>query len=244
MSEFRDHSMRRPWDMGQKGLTLIELLVTIIILSMAAVLAAEAIRLGRRTWERQHTEVDAEQRIRVIYGIIAQAIAATQPVTEMMEGKRVLAFEGSADRIVFYARPDRYQPFPYNAMVRSVSFSVDREKGMIMHETYPLLTDESSRSRMRIVDPKVSRIRFRYLPSSEKNVRDLNWVERWIPMEVARALDQKTQPSPADQRVEKKGRSDQDNGLPVAVEVSVTITQERRENTFNFLLPLHVGGYL
>ncbi len=230
--------------MSQSGLTLIEMLVTLIILSMAGVVAAEAVRLGRRSWDRQQTEADAEQRIRVVYGILAQELASMQPVFEVVEGTRVIMFEGWADRVLFCARPDIYQPFPYNSMVRKVSFSVDRDQGLIMSETYPLVTEESSRSRVKIIDSKISRIAFRYLSPPAGKLDDSNWVERWIPLELARAVAEGKQKAAEGQtRGEVRG-ANHDSGLPAAIEVNVTIAQQGREEKFSFLVPIQVGSYL
>jgi len=244
MSHASVHKHRRLRMCDQRGLTLLEVVVTLVILAMLGVMAAEAIRLGRRSWEKHKTQADAEQRIRVTYDTLAQEMSSIQPVTEVVEGKRVIAFEGLADRIAFYGRPDPYQPFPYNAMVRNLSFSVDGDKGLVMHERFPLVTDESYRSRVRVVDPKVRRIGFRYLLPTAENLRDSNWLERWVPIEFVRALDDKAQKTAPGPRTAQGLPKDQGGGLPLAIEVTVTIAESRQENSFNFVIPVVVGGYL
>ncbi len=244
MSLLRRHKSQGPLGLNQNGLTLLEVIVTLIVLSMMAIIAAEAFRLGRRSWERQERRVEAEHRIRVIYGTLAQEMASIQPVTELVDERRVIAFEGWGDRVRFYGRPDPYQSFPYNAMVRSLSFSVDREKGLVMHESYPLVADESYRSKVRIVDPKVTRIVFRYLLPSAEKLRDLNWVDRWKPIEFVRANGKKARKIPKDRTVDGGSPSGEDSGLPLAIEVAVTILDAQGENGFTFLVPIHVGRYL
>ncbi len=244
MSHACARNYRRPAMLDQRGLTLLEVVVTLTILAMLGVMAAEAIRLGRRSWESHKTQADAEQRIRVTYDTLAQEMASIQPVTEIVDGKTVVAFEGSADRITFFGRPDPYQPFPYNAMVRNLTFSVDGERGLVMHERFPLVTDESYRSRIRVVDPKVKRIGFRYLLPTAENLTDANWLERWVPIEFVRALDDKARKPAPGQGAAQAQNKDGAGGLPLAIEVTVTIAESRRENSFNFVVPIVVGGYL
>ncbi len=244
MRLLRRRKIQEPLGLNQKGLTLLEVVVTLILLSMMAIIAAKAFRLGRRVWESQERKVEAEHRIRVIYGTLAQEMVSIRPVTELVDGKRVAVFEGWEDRILFYGRPDRYQPFPYNVMVRSLSFSVDRERGLVMHESFPLVTDESLRSRTRIVDPKVTRIEFRYLLPSAEDLRELNWVGRWKPIEFVRSLGKKTRKITAGQRIDGGRPSGEGIGLPQAIDVTVTISEAQEENEFTFLVPIHIGEYL
>lgn len=228
----------------QGGLTLLEVVVTLVLLGMLGVMAAEAIRLGRRSWEKHKTQADAEQRIRVTYDILAQEMASLQPVTEVVDGTRVVVFEGGPDRITFYGKPDPYQPFPYQAMIRNLSFTVDQEKGLVMHERFPLVTDEAYRSRVRIVDPTVRKIAFRYLLPMAESLRDTNWRERWVPIEFVRSLDGKAKGSAARKVDERSLPTEQGGGLPLAIEVTVTMAASQHEKQFNFVVPLVVGGDL
>lgn len=244
MSRASARKYERLRTLDQRGLTLLEVVVTLTILAMLGVMAAEAIGLGRRSWERHKTQADTEQRVRVTYDLLAQEMGSIQPVTEVVDGTRVIAFEGWADRIVFYGRPDAYQPFPYNAMVRNLSFSADRDKGLVMQERFPLVTDESYRSRVKIVDPKVRRIGFRYLLRKAENLSDSNWLERWVPIEFVRSLDAKANKTVPGQGTGQGLPKDQGGGLPLAIEVTVTTAESRQENRFNFIIPVVVGGYL
>jgi len=237
--KFRRSRMR-----DQGGLTLLEVVVTLALLAMLGIMAAEAIRLGRRSWEKHKTQADAEQRIRVTYDTLAQEMASIQPVTEVVDGRRIIAFEGGPDRIAFYGRPDPYQPFPYHAMVRSVSFAVDRDKGLVMHEQFPLVTDESHRSLVRVVDPTVKQIAFRYLLPMAESLENRNWRERWVPIEFVRSLDGKAKETVAGKGVDRSLPNEQGGGLPLAIEVTVTMAASRQEKQFHFVVPVVVGGDL
>ncbi|MFN3477451.1 MAG: prepilin-type N-terminal cleavage/methylation domain-containing protein, partial [Candidatus Methylomirabilales bacterium] len=116
----------RPYN---KGLTLLELLITLTIMAFLGVIALEAFRLGSRSWEKGEGRAEREQRIRVIYGTLAQELASLQPVTAVVNGKPVLAFQGKSDRILFYSGPDGQRAFPYSAMVRSLAYFVEPGKG-------------------------------------------------------------------------------------------------------------------
>jgi len=244
MNQVPGRKFRRSRMRDQGGLTLLEVVVTLVLLGILGVMAAEAIRLGRRSWEKHKTQADAEQRIRVTYDILAQEMASIQPVIEVVDGKRVIAFEGGLDRIAFYGKPDPYQPFPYHAMVRSLSLAVDREKGLIMYERFPLVTDESYRSRVRVVDPTVKQVAFRYLVPMAESLRDANWHERWVPIEFVRSLNGKAKEIAAGKGATRSLPNEQGGGLPLAIEVTVTMAASRHEKQFNFVVPVAVGGDL
>lgn len=244
MSHIPAHTFRSSRMRDQGGLTLLEVVVTLVLLGILGVMAAEGIRLGRRSWEKQKTQADAEQRIRVTYDILAQEMASIQPVTETVDGKRVIAFEGGPDRIAFYGKPDPYQPFPYSAMVRNLSFVVDREKGLVMYERFPLVTDESYRARVTVVDPTVKQIAFRYLVPMAESLRDTNWRERWVPIEFVRSLDGKAKEIATGKGVTRSLPNERGGGLPLAIEVIVTMAASRHEKQFDFVIPVVVGGDL
>jgi prepilin-type N-terminal cleavage/methylation domain-containing protein len=219
----------------QKGLTLLEVVITMTLLSMLSVIALEAFRLGSRSWEKQQRQVETEQRIRVVYELLAQEMASVKAVTTLVDGKKVVAFQGWPDRVLFHSAPDPYREFPYNGMIRNLSVFVERDRGLLVQESYPLvegMVSLTSTGKIRIVDPQVTGIEFRYLSLSEDQGDNFHWGERWDPLELSK------------RRRSRRSRAGKISSLPLAVEVTLTITEKRGEQEFTFLLPIHVGRRL
>lgn len=225
---------------SNKGLTLLELLITLTIMAFLGVIALEAFRLGSRSWERGEGRAEREQRIRVIYGTLAQELASLQPITALVDGKQVLAFQGKSDRILFYSGPDGHRAFPYSAMIRSLAYFVEPGKGLLVQEGYPLVEGEvflEPRGEVKILDPKAVQIRFRYLvPPSPGEKDSPRWVEAWDPLQVPGEVPRGIGEASLIQHPT--------SGLPLAVEVTVTVREEREEQELSFLLPIHVGRRL
>ncbi len=234
----------RPTHLGQQGLTLLEVLITLVILAVMGVIALEAFRIGHRSWERGERRAEAEQRIRVVYGMLSHELASLRPVTAELDGKRVMAFQGSQDRVFFYSAPDGYVSFPYNGMVRGLSFFVERGKGLVVQEGYPLIEGQVSLDpggAIKVVDPHVTRIRFRYLAAPSRDEIGPQWVEVWDPVEVSESTRRRVRARTARQR---RGERAQRSGLPLAVAVQVTIADERGERALDFLLPIPLAHEL
>ena len=233
---FHDPTSKISHPSSNKGLTLLELLIALIILSVIGIIALEAFRLGSRSWERGEKLAEREQRIRVIYGTLAQELASLQPITALVDGKRVMAFQGRSDRILFYSAPDGHRAFPYSAMIRSLAYFVEPGKGLVIQESYPLVEGEvslDSRGEVKVLDPQATRIRFHYLAPPSPGEGDPRWIEAWDPLEAPGE-------TPAAVRFQGVGQQGM-GGLPLAVEVTVAIGEERGERELSFLFPIHVG---
>ena len=231
-------SERRP-TLDQRGLTLLELLITLLILCMIGVIVVEAFRLVSRSWEKGERFAETEQRVRVVYGTLVQDLATVRPIAALIGGKPVVAFRGTEDRIVFHAAPDRYQALPYGAMVRSLAYFVEPGTGLVVQESYPLIEGRVSvdaRGTVKVIEPKATRINLRYLvppPLGER--QPLRWVGAW-PVEAARAT-----PVVPQLGMIGTAASPSASGLPFAVEVTVALAEAGVEREWSFVVPIQVG---
>lgn len=226
---------QRAMGLGQQGLTLLEVLITLVILALMGVIVVEAFRVGQRSWERGEKRAEAAQRIRVMYGMLAQELASLQPVTAKVDGKRLMAFVGKTDRVFFYSAPNVFGSFPSHGMVRGLSFFVEREKGLVVQESYLLVAGAVSLDPggpVTVVDPHVTRIKFRYLVPPTPGDNRPRWVEVWDPREFLA--------SPAGTTDQQQRHTGGSRSLPLAVEAQVAITDERGERELNFVFPIHV----
>ena len=232
----------RPARRYGRGVTLLEVTITLTIASLLALIVLQAFRLGSRSWERGERRADAEQRIRALSGILAQRLASLRPTTATVDGKPVLAFQGRSDRIFFYSAPDGQGPLPYAAMVKGQALFVEPGRGLIVQESYPLVEGEvflDPRGGLTVLEPKAIRINFRYLSPPAPGETLPRWVEAWDPREVARESRGPGQPGAAG-----GAASPPEGRLPLAVELLLAVREERGEREIGLLVPIHVGRTL
>jgi len=216
--------MRRRGPMGdERGLTLLELLVTLVVLAMIATVVVEGVRLSTRTWDAAERVAEAEQHARMLHDTLARTLASVLAIKARTDGRVVVAFRGAEDRLLLHAAPDREQPLPWGAMVRSLAYFVQPGVGLVVQESYPLVEGQVSleaRGKVNIIEPRAQRIRFRYLvPPPPGDAVPPRWAEVWEPVEVA-------------------------PGLPLAVEVSLLVAEARTEREISFVVPIHLGRRL
>ena len=241
---------RRAACRAQHGVTLLELVITLTVVSLLALIAVQAVRLGSRSWERGEKRAEAEQRIRVVSGILAQRLASLHPAKGLVDGKPVLAFQGMSDRIFFYSAPDGQGPLPYSAMVRGQAYFVEPGKGLVVQESYPLVEGEVAlepRGALHVVEPTVTRVRFRYLAPPAPGETDTQWVDAWDPRPVAGepqgGAGASGQP-PARPGTAGSGSAFAEARLPLAVEVTVAVKTERGERQVGLVQPIQIGRSL
>lgn len=89
---------------GKKGFTLLELLLSMTILSMIAVLAFGALRLGVRSWEKGEKTVETKQRVRIVLNLLQRQFASMDRTA--MEGGtgKAFAFRGEDKTLSFLSR--------------------------------------------------------------------------------------------------------------------------------------------
>jgi len=241
---------RRPDCRDQHGVTLLELVITLTIVSFLALIAVQAFQLGSRSWERGEKRAEAEQRFRVVSAILAQQLASLHPARALVDGKPVLAFQGMSDRIFFYSAPDGQGPLPYSAMVRGQAYFVEPGKGLVVQESYPLVEGDVSlepRGVLHVVEPAVTRVEFRYLSPPAQGETDPRWVEAWDPRagsgETQTGAGNQSKPQ-AQQVRSGPGSPPPEARLPLAVEVTVVVQAEQGERQVGLILPIYVGRAL
>jgi hypothetical protein len=125
-------------------------------------------------------------------------------------------------------------------MIRNLLFYVDPEKGLVMDEIYPLVSDSSKQRKLSVVEPKVTSIGFRYLERSGERVGDFKWINRWKPVEIL-AQYQRVQNTMAGPQAGANEETVSSGGFPLAVELKVTISGDQKEEQSTFLFPVHLG---
>jgi len=232
---------------GQRGVTLLELTITLTIVSVLGLIVLQAFRLGSRAWENGEKRAEAEQRIRILYGTLAQRLASIHPVTAQVDGKPVLAFQGMADRIFFYSAPDGQGALPQSAMITGQAYFVEPGKGLVVRENYPLVEGQVSldpRGGFTVLDPKVIRLRFRYLAPPSPGETDPRWVESWDLRDASNVSQVSVGvqgQGPGRRGAGGRPSSPAEGDLPLAVELTLAVGVDRGEREIGIVVPIRVG---
>lgn len=84
-----------------RGFTLLELIISITILSLIAVIIGSGFRLGLKAWERGEEEAEAVQTMRVLSGLVFQQLKSAYPYKIKIDDKNVVVFKGEPDSMIF-----------------------------------------------------------------------------------------------------------------------------------------------
>lgn len=196
----------------ERGFTLLELLLSITILSLVLASIYGTLNMGSRAWEKGERDIDKIQRMRVIMDILSREIKSTFPYvvtpSELDTHKKFYAFEGKRDSISFVSAV----PLKGGRKGLSwLSFWVEDNKGLVVVERDALRTDifkernSIDKDEMEVLNAHISRIRFEYYElkrGREEDEGEGEWKELWD--------------------AEKEGR------LPHAVKIELTFIEEGR----------------
>ncbi len=86
---------------NQSGFTLLELIVSMTILSLVTVLIGSGFRLALDSWEKGETETEWTQRLRVLSMLLTQQLKSAYPYKVDDGNEKVVLFEGESDSMLF-----------------------------------------------------------------------------------------------------------------------------------------------
>ncbi len=84
---------------GNRGFTLLELLISLTILSLITLLVFGAFRIGIRAWEKGEKNIDGRQRERIVLDLIRRQLSSI-PI-DTVKGEKALALKGDNKSIAF-----------------------------------------------------------------------------------------------------------------------------------------------
>jgi len=86
---------------GQRGFTLLELLISLTIVSVIVVIMFGALRIGIRAWEKGERDLDMRQRQRIVLDLIKRQLASTS-VGEVWGGdQQLVSLKGDTKSVEF-----------------------------------------------------------------------------------------------------------------------------------------------
>jgi general secretion pathway protein J len=108
------HSMLR-----QRGFTLLELLIAMVIVALVMTAAFGGVRIGGRSLETGHERADATEEMRAVSEFLHRQVSQSEPLLWEDEAGKRIAFEGSEEGFRFLA------PAPFDSgSVGLLEFSV------------------------------------------------------------------------------------------------------------------------
>ena len=196
--------------LSEKGFTLLELICSIIILSVVLTSVYGTFNTGARAWEKGERDIEKIQRMRVIMDLLGREIKSTFPYevtpSKLDTHKKFYAFEGKKDSISFVST------VPLRGGKKGLSwltFLVEEDKGLVVVERDALRTDIFKerdfvdKDEMEVLDEHVTRMRLEYYElKRRRDEGEGQWREHWD--------------------AEKKGK------LPHAVKVELTFREKGR----------------
>lgn len=87
----------------ESGFTLLEIMVSMIVLSLIVTTAFGALRLGERSWEAAIEQADETDNMRMVAALLQQQFSQLLPLTWTVDTRKQLAFSGTHDRVRFIA---------------------------------------------------------------------------------------------------------------------------------------------
>jgi len=159
------------WQNGDRGFTLLELIIAVTILPLIILLIGNGFRLGMNAWEKGGQETVWTQRFRVLSGLLSQQIKSSYPYMMEIEDEKVAVFEGKEASVMFVTAltDSAYGGFKW------VRYS-HKDGTLFLKEG--LLPDKKLNDSItgdgEVVDTNIEEIKFAYL-----SLEDSEWKDSW-----------------------------------------------------------------
>ncbi len=164
------------------GFTLLELLVSITILSLIITISYSALRLGTKSWDASIKNINKNSSSRSAIDLIKNKIEHIYPIYWKKNAKRVLAFQGDEESIKFIApSPQGREVGEYFEYLFVINKGLSHASIELFYE--PHLPDDddffvSRDSPSREILNGLKAAKFAYYGAAENNSKD-EWFAEW-----------------------------------------------------------------
>jgi general secretion pathway protein J len=162
---------------GQRGFTLLELVLALSIVAAMLAIVFGGLRLGIRAWQSGEQRTEALQHARSLAALLSQSLGGTTPYLGAPPAgtQPEVLFQGDPDRIAFVTVSPPY-PLPAPIAFTAVTFSIDQgdRPGFAIREKALPSEEPFEAGDPIVVDPSLVAVRFRYLRQA-----DGAWEEQW-----------------------------------------------------------------
>jgi general secretion pathway protein J len=164
--------VRRP---GQRGFTLVELLIALAIVGALVAIAFGGLRVAVAAWRQGEDRAEAHQHVRSVALVLARAVAAAYPYrASRSDGPDpVVLFAGTQTRLEFVSQAPPFPgaaPIAFTAVV--LSFDESGEPGLVVRQR--ALPNHAPFTEASVVyrDPSVTTLKLAYLEEG-------GWKDAW-----------------------------------------------------------------
>jgi len=184
---------------SKKGFTLVELLLSVAILSLIVMILGGAFRLVVRSWQKGEEEVEEFRKTRIVLDRIAEQIKSIYPYRIRKDEKWIIALQGEPHTLQCVSPLSLQSPLVSGLIW--VRYSLEDEgiqgenflvqEGMVAgNDFFPGSADESDQDEVKMVLlSEVEDLTFEYLVSL-KDAPKGEWQTRWEWEEGDRILPQ------------------------------------------------------
>lgn len=160
---------------SRNGFTLLELLISLVMLGIIAIILSSAMRIGLRTVSTGEKKIDHLERTRASFTIIDSQIQSQIPLTFEENGEKKYYFQGDMESLQFPSNYSIWGGRKGYVMVRYKVESDDTGKQFLAVSENIIGTKSSRESRL---FSAVDAIHFEYFfrdPTEEKG----KWADKW-----------------------------------------------------------------
>jgi general secretion pathway protein J len=219
----------------QDGFTLMEILISMSIITIIMVIILQAFSLSNKAWQVGEKRVDDFQRTRIIMDQINRELRGAYPFTFFQNSDEFeyedclgnIEFIGETDRMSFVTAEKSLSTPDSDFGFRAVTYYIDDdsgtdEEGLVVMENIPWSPSPFEEGHVVELDSSVVDIRFEYYIcldddlSGTESVEECDWIDVWNPCED----------SDMDLEMEefKKVRT----SLPKAVKITMTVRRDKK----------------
>jgi prepilin-type N-terminal cleavage/methylation domain-containing protein len=155
------------------GFTLLELMLSVTLLSFVALIIGSGFHLGIKAWEKGEAETLETQRLRILSGLISQQLKSVYPYKTKTEDEddEFVIFEGDENSLLFATT----HVAPSSGGFRWVRYAYDDGKltfteGILPDKKFLDKIDEDEE----VIDSDIGEVKFEYLPAPDEE-----WQESW-----------------------------------------------------------------
>ena len=164
------------------GFTLLELLVSITILSLIITISYSALRLGTKSWDASINNINNNTATRSAIDLIKNKLEHIYPIYWKKDTRRALAFQGDEERIMFIApSPQGREVGEYFEYMLVVNKSQNGTSMELFYEPHSPGDDEFSvdeESPYREILTGLKDARFSFYGKPENNAEE-EWFVEW-----------------------------------------------------------------
>ncbi len=173
------------------GFTLLELILSIAILSAVLVTIYSTLSMGSRAWEKGERDIEKVQRMRVVMDLLSREIKTAYPYkvtpSELDAHKEFYAFDGKKDSLSFVSCVPLHGG---SGKLSWLTFWVEEGQGLVVVERDALRSDifkereTIDKDQMVVLDANATDIRFEYYRAEEGDTdeaaeEETAWEEKW-----------------------------------------------------------------